>query len=106
MNKWKKRVLIIAGILLVVAMIATPTVLLLTRMSGEEVTEEEVRQQELRFAFIERYGTEARLIEIVEPESLYIYIWEESEGGTVIRHFTLSINGLFVELGQVEVGGE
>ena len=74
MNKWKKRVLIIAGILLVVAMIATPTVLLLTRMSGEAIMEEEAKQQELRFAFVERYGTEARLVEIVEPEKLYIYI--------------------------------
>lgn len=96
MTKWKKQILIAVGILLVVAMIATPTVLYLTHMSGEKVAEEEGKQQELLFAFVERYGSEARLVEIVEPENLYIYVWEQ-EG---IRHFTLSINGLFVELGQ------
>ncbi len=94
--KWKKQILITIGILLVVASISTPTVLLLNRISDETMQE---RQQELRLDFIERYGPEVVLVEIVEPENLYIYIWEEAG----MRHFTLSINGLFVELGSVKL---
>ena len=96
MLKYKKRILVIVGVLLVIAIISVPTLLLLTRMSSETTQAE---QRELQLAFVQRYGAEAELVEIVEPESLYVYIWE-LEG---MRYFTLSINGLFVELGQVEV---
>ncbi len=79
-----------------VAIVSIPTVLLFSHLSDETTQE---KRQELQLAFVQRYGSEANLIEIVEPESLYIYIWE-LEG---MRHFTLSIDGLFVELGQVEM---
>ena len=96
MNKRKNQILITVGILLVAAIIFTPTVLLLTRISTETTQAE---QQELQLAFVERYGTEAKLIEMVKPESLYVYVWELGE----VRYFTLAIDGLFVELGSTEI---
>ena len=82
------------------AVVCTPIVVLLVHFSIETTREnEETKRLELELAFVGRHGLDAKLIEIVRPESLYIYVWEED--GT--RHFTLSIDGLFVELGSFEL---
>lgn len=97
----KKRVFIGAVVLGMLVAVVVLTVLLAT--SGP--SEEEIRFQELQTDFIRAYGTEVELIGIVEPEHIYVYVWDETlEGGQVIRNYALSpIPGIFDVQLQVEL---
>ena len=95
-GKMKRNLVIAVVVLVILAAVIVPTALWLSNMSNDAAMEEALR---LRIEFVERYGAEALLTDLYEPENFYIYVWELES----VRHFTLYIDGLFVELGQVEL---
>lgn len=98
---WKRVFIGVAAVVFLAAVIV-PTVL----MRNQDAAQAELsRQQALVLQFVQQYGTQAQLREVIEPERLHIFVWDGANAdGIMYRHWSLQVGGLFVDLGGVELG--
>lgn len=92
----KKRIIYGAIALTLVAIVATPSILLWN--SHKEASKED-EATALQLAFVQRYGPEAELIQITKPKDIYVYYWQGSEE----VHATLWIDGLWIEVATISL---
>lgn len=92
MSWWAKVAVWCAAVLVIAAVVCFVLV-------RDRARQRDVEQQATVLGFIQTYGAEPVIISIVEPSQLHVIVWESEEGGQVIRHWTMQVDGLYYELG-------
>lgn len=72
----------------------------------EKALTDKEKALELQGRFVQQFGADKIIKAMVRPTDEFLFVWDDpkKEGeDQVTRHFTLYLDGLFSELGQVKV---
>ena len=90
----RKTLWIVIGVIVIIAFISSGWVYNLVRNNNQLLKSNEMAT--LQTTFVQQYGSNAVIKQLVSPEKVYAALWNEKPDGTGINHVSWNIGGLWV----------